>query len=49
MVRPSEESSNQLFDTLAEWTKILKTTSLGRRTNDNIPPESAQSCDRKKR
>ena len=49
MVHLSEESSNLLFDTLAEWTEILKTTSLGRRMNDNIPPESAQSRAKRKR
>ena len=49
MVRLSEESSNTLFETLADWAEILKTTSLGRRLNDNIPPESARSCARKKR
>jgi len=49
MVRLSEESSNLLFETLAEWTEILKTTSLGRRMNDNIPPKPAQSRAKKKR
>jgi len=49
MVRLSGECSNQLFDILAEWAEILKTTSLGRRTNDNIPPKPAQTRAKKKR
>jgi len=49
MARLSGESSNRLFETLAEWAEILKTTSLGQRTNDNIPPEPAQTRAKKKR